>query len=571
MMSANNALSHFPPESWQWWTQDGYDAANNGNIAIGSVGTDAIDGYMADTGGNNASVGHRKWILFPQTTVMGSGDVPGDQAQFLNSANTLWVIQQPIGPRPTPRDDFIAWPPPGHVPAPLVWSRWSLHYPDANFTGASVTMESGGQSIPLYINHAGTGSGYPENAIVWVPNNMDTNNRVTWPTPDADETIDVTVSNVIVNGQPRSFSYSVVIFDPLTAGPSEYATTVTSPGEISSGSSASFTVATRPWSEGAQIRSFSAAPFSEVYGAENGENPFNMAISDGYSPIQSSRKASGSSAFHLANPDGNPQILTLPHEFLINEGSPTLSFDDSLAWATEAQFASVDINVGSGNNWTSIWIASGPAGNSNTFTAVNLDLSGYAGLTARFRFRYDRSDGSFFFDTDPGVGWAFDNVTLSGVNLVNSITEYPASAESSVPVTFAAPGTFKIQARDIAFDGFALDWGPVAEVSVAEGSAGLTPNQWNLTDLGWVYGYTPEWGYSIFMGTVYMANLPYVYQVDFGWFYMSAAIPISGGTTYWFYSSSLGWVFVNDTYGGFFQAEFNNPAWSFDNFLSPNP
>jgi hypothetical protein len=207
MMSANNALSHFPPESWQWWTQDGYDAANNGNIAIGSVGTDAIDGYMADTGGNNASVGHRKWILFPQTTVMGSGDVPGDQAQFLNSANTLWVIQQPIGPRPTPRDDFIAWPPPGHVPAPLVWSRWSLHYPDANFTGASVTMESGGQSIPLYINHAGTGSGYPENAIVWVPNNMDTNNRVTWPTPDADETIDVTVSNVIVNGQPRCFSY----------------------------------------------------------------------------------------------------------------------------------------------------------------------------------------------------------------------------------------------------------------------------------------------------------------------------------------------------------------------------
>jgi hypothetical protein len=572
MMSANNALSHFPPNNWQWWTQDGYDAANNGNIAIGSVGPDAMDGFMADAGGNNTVVGHRRWILFPQTTVMGSGDVPGNPEQFLNSANTLWVIQQPIGPRPEPRDDFIAWPPPGHVPASLVWPRWSLHYPNANFTGATVTMESGGQDIPFVIDHAGSGTSFPENAIVWVPNNMDTNTRDSWPTPDADETIDVTVSNVIVNSQSRSFTYSVTIFDPSEAGPGEFATTLTSPGEVNAGSPANFTVATRAWSEGAQIRSFSAEAYTEVHGAENGQNPFNMAISEGFSPIQSGRVASGSSAFHLVNPDGSAQLLTLPDEFTINAGSPSLSFDSSLAWASETQFASVDVNLGSGNNWQSIWSQFGPASNNNSFTTVDLDLSAYVGSTARFRFRYDRSGGSYFFNTEPSVGWAFDNVTLSGVGRVSNITEHPATfGSSTVPVNFAEPGSFKLQARDIAFDGFFLDWGPITDVTVSEGGSGLTPDTWNLTDIGWVYGHTPEWGFSLFMGFVYMADLPYVYQIDFGWFFLANATPVSGGTSFWFHNQSLGWVFAIDSYGGFFQAEFNDPAWSYDNFLNPNP
>jgi hypothetical protein len=125
----------------------------------------------------------------------------------------------------------------------------------------------------------------------------------------------------------------------------------------------------------------------------------------------------------------------------------------------------------------------------------------------------------------------------------------------------------------IAFTGIPdLDNDGIPDISDGEVSGGgLTPNDWNLTEIGWVYGYTPEWGYSLWMGFVYMANLPYIYQIDFGWFYLSTADPIAGGTTFWFYSQTLGWVFVNDTFGGFFQAEFNNPAWSFDNFLSPNP
>ncbi|MEX0330645.1 MAG: CAP domain-containing protein, partial [Puniceicoccaceae bacterium] len=277
MMSTKNALSHepLPAEEWEHWTQEGYNAANNGNIAIGSVGADAIDGYMADTGWTNAGVGHRRWILFPQAGIMGSGDVPSDFSLNppKNSANTLWVIPDPIGPRPEIRDEFVAWPPKGHVPAPLVWSRWSFSYPNANFNSAIVTMETGGQAIEdIDIQFRGSGTGYPESSIVWVPNGMDTNSRATWPTPDVDETVNVTVSNVFIGGQAHSFSYAVTIFDPSEAGVEEYTTSLTHPAKVIKTAPANFAVTTRPWSEGVQGRTISTTAYTTVHGAEGGVN-----------------------------------------------------------------------------------------------------------------------------------------------------------------------------------------------------------------------------------------------------------------------------------------------------------
>ena len=141
MMSENGRLSHDPSPSgnWTFWTQGAYDAARNGNLSLGSAGAEAVDGYMADFGTDqypdwNNTVGHRRWILFPQTLVMGTGDVPGNPATNKREANTLWVFPGEFGPRPQTRDEFIAWPPRGYVPNTLVWSRWSLSYPNADFS-----------------------------------------------------------------------------------------------------------------------------------------------------------------------------------------------------------------------------------------------------------------------------------------------------------------------------------------------------------------------------------------------------------------------------------------------------
>ena len=99
----------------------------------------------------------------------------------------------------------------------------------------------------------------------------------------------------------------------------------------------------------------------------------------------------------------------------------------------------------------------------------------------------------------------------------------------------------------------------------------LTPGEWNLTDIGYVYGHTPEWGYSVFMGFVYMGDEPWIYQSHFGWIYLATSIPNNSSTSFWLYNYSLGWIYANDANGGFFQSQNANPPWDWNNFLNPNP
>jgi hypothetical protein len=96
----------------------------------------------------------------------------------------------------------------------------------------------------------------------------------------------------------------------------------------------------------------------------------------------------------------------------------------------------------------------------------------------------------------------------------------------------------------------------------------LKVNDWNLTDIGYVYGYTETWGYSVFMGSVYMDSYPWIYQIPFDWIYHISSFPnIPTGTNLWFYNSTLGNIFVSDGEGGWFRAQ--NTGWAWDNFLNP--
>jgi hypothetical protein len=96
----------------------------------------------------------------------------------------------------------------------------------------------------------------------------------------------------------------------------------------------------------------------------------------------------------------------------------------------------------------------------------------------------------------------------------------------------------------------------------------LIPNQWNLTEIGYVYGYTENWGYSIFMGFVYLEAYPWIYQSNFSWLYKLGSSPLDGGgTSFWFYNSELGNIYVADNEGGWFRSQ--NTGWAWNNFLNP--
>jgi uncharacterized protein YkwD len=206
MMSVNRNLSHTPPPSWLCYTDDGYSGASSSNLYLGIYGPAAISGYVLDPGSGNYFVGHRRWILYPQTRYMGTGDVPPQSGYPAGQA--LWVFDHDNmwGSRPDTREPFVAWPPPGYVPYQVVYPRWSFAYAGADFASATVTMTRNGQPIGTTVSPVVNGFG--ENTLVW-----ELSEAVPQP-PDNDIIYDVTVHNVVINGQPQQFSYAVIIFNP---------------------------------------------------------------------------------------------------------------------------------------------------------------------------------------------------------------------------------------------------------------------------------------------------------------------------------------------------------------------
>lgn len=203
MMSVNHDLDHSPPTNWICYSPEGAEAAGRSNLCLGCYGYVAIDAYMRDY--DIPSLGHRRWILYPQTQEMGTGDIPPVPGYW--SSNALWVITSDYGgPRPETREEFVAWPPPGYVPNQVVYSLWSFSYPGANFNSATVSMSSGGQTIQVDVKPIA--SGYGENTLVWEPD-------ASFGSPPAsDKSYRVSVTNVLVNQTWRNFTYRVTVFDP---------------------------------------------------------------------------------------------------------------------------------------------------------------------------------------------------------------------------------------------------------------------------------------------------------------------------------------------------------------------
>jgi hypothetical protein len=202
MMSAQGALSHTPPTTFACYSTAGAQAAGSSNLALFAAGPDAITLYMDDAGNSNA--GHRRWILFPPQVTMGTGSAPSMSGKI--SSNALWVLG-PFGSRPS-GPDGVAWPPRGFVPfqvMPSTSNLWSLTYPGADFSAASVTMARGSVSIPVVVQPLSFGFG--DNTLVWKEDGVAS-------LPRKDTTYSVLVNNVKIGAAVRAFAYEVTVIDP---------------------------------------------------------------------------------------------------------------------------------------------------------------------------------------------------------------------------------------------------------------------------------------------------------------------------------------------------------------------
>jgi hypothetical protein len=173
-----------------------------------------MDGYVRDSGANNASVGHRRWLLHPPTQKMGTGDLV-DAASLLE-ANALWVLDTPnLWRSASTRDGFVAWPHSGYVPYALVPVRWSFGLPEADFTSATVRLSVDGVEVPVTQEPVAVGFGV--NTLVWYPSFLDpTAALARWPRPSGDTRYLVEIQNAMVAGTARDFSYPDWVLGPGT-------------------------------------------------------------------------------------------------------------------------------------------------------------------------------------------------------------------------------------------------------------------------------------------------------------------------------------------------------------------
>lgn len=205
LMSANGALSHNPPSSWRCWNRTAASNAARSDLALAYPNITSggvVSLYMDDRGDSNVAVGHRRWLMNPFATWMGSGST--------DTANAITVVGPTSPYRPNP--SYVSWPTRGYFPNTLEpEGRWSLSAGDrrTQFGRATVRvyqMVSGAIPVQLSVHKLPIENGYAQPTIAW----------------DMPETIDktarykVVVTGIRKAGSTRTYSksYYTNLFTP---------------------------------------------------------------------------------------------------------------------------------------------------------------------------------------------------------------------------------------------------------------------------------------------------------------------------------------------------------------------
>jgi hypothetical protein len=480
IMSKNNALQHIGiPPSWGCFTVAGTNAAANSNLALGSDGADAITSYIWDFGLNNTAVGHRRWILYPQTRVMAAGDVPAEGS--FNSANATWVFDANFGgPRPATTKPYVAWPPEGFAPYALVFPQWSFALSDADFSAATVTMKSNG--VPVSVALQPYQTGYGEDTLVWVPMGLDaTSQATTFPFSGTDTVYSVTVTNIKVSASTVGFTYSVTLFDPAVPGTDYVATIVigTNTPYLNTSNAYACVPIANPNTTGYQwlTAQTTNGNFTENattdFASETLSN-FTALSNPNYLIITNAPDGSGPCIHFVHNQfNTTPQIIRCK-KALLPATNTVLSFKSLLGYAFTNEVARVQVSTDGGANWQDLFLDAGcnPPGTSSytecetTFTPHSLSLSNYAGKLTLLRFNYDfLSPYNYFIGADNYLGWSVENIVVTNVQqAINLATN--STASTNFTFTPTQPGTNVLAAAPVLFTQFSLGWGPFKQVTV---------------------------------------------------------------------------------------------------------
>lgn len=182
-------------EGIRWWTQKAADAAKRSCIDRMDDGPKSIMDMLRDfdMAKTNETVGHRRWLLDHKRTNVGIGCVPGS---LKNPASCAVYVNTP--PRTVRGPVDVAWPPAGYAPMVCIPERWSFSPAEGDVTRARVFHN--GLAMPTVRQN----SSIISPVVVWKP-------RLTF---NEEDTHLVEINNVIVDGQAKSWRYTVSRFRP---------------------------------------------------------------------------------------------------------------------------------------------------------------------------------------------------------------------------------------------------------------------------------------------------------------------------------------------------------------------
>ena len=195
VMMANNQLSHEPDPTWTCFSDDAFTGASNSNLYLGLTGPETINGYIEDSGEDNYLVGHRRWILYSALTEIGIGET--------SNSNALFVVQGKTNDKPSVREaqGFIMWPPRGFVPRNVIFERWSITNPSADFSDTEIYVESGNGSFQVSSSDITVSNDLYGDGPTLIFN-LDSQAR-------SGAEITITAKDVLVNGVNMTLNYQV--------------------------------------------------------------------------------------------------------------------------------------------------------------------------------------------------------------------------------------------------------------------------------------------------------------------------------------------------------------------------
>lgn len=467
MVSANQRVSHAPAIDSICFSPEGYEGSANSNLALGSSGRDSIEAYMLDAG-VNTRVGHRRWLIYPQTKTMGNGDIDPPDGSAEPRANANWNADDNFGLyRPQTREPFVAWPPAGYVPYRLVYPRWSFSIRGADFRNAVVTVTSNGVAVAAEIEPVEIG--YGENSIVFVPERVAADARMFWPRPTDDVGYDVTIGNVGLGGGVTNYAYSVTVFDPEASKGGSGA--ISGPMHPEAGRTNIYRL---PYVSGVSGYDFRYGKLGVLRSLQKdalGAPVTVSSVSSVYSLLQTKISMGTNAAFHLALPrPARPQWFMLQQTFVPSAGSE-LKFYSMLGVSMTTQVARAEVSIDSGASWQPLFEQIGGGKSETTFTSRAVSLAGYAGRAVNIRFSYGLTFGSAGYDggTADYTGFYVDKIDVTAAA---QFLQMGGATNQSNPAFGFQPASgeeYFVDGRARLYDSFGCDWVPGLRVTGTPG------------------------------------------------------------------------------------------------------